>query len=121
MRKFKPGARVRVEIDAVIVRQARKDNPYWYICQFSDGHEETVNLARINWLADEPVLTLDTDGSIQIISNRLSREGWFHLIEKLQGLAAMLDATGDDEGSAACMATCEAIVSDNVSDLKRDC
>lgn len=79
MRKFKPGARVRVEVDAEIVEQAEKSNPYWYIVRFADGREEIVNLARINWLSDEPQVTRDNDGSVQIITNRLTAEGARHL------------------------------------------
>ena len=30
MRKFKPGAKVRVEVDATIVKETTKGNPYWY-------------------------------------------------------------------------------------------
>src|SRR2546423_9510852 len=75
MRKFKPGARVRVEIDATIVKETTKGNPYWYDCLMPDGTVESVNLSRINWLADEPVATMDNDGSVQIISNRLTPAG----------------------------------------------
>ena len=83
MRKFKPGAKVRVEVDATIVKETTKGNPYWYDCLMPDGTVESVSISRIKWLADEPVATMDTDGSIQIISNRLTPAGARLLIDWL--------------------------------------
>jgi hypothetical protein len=55
MRKFRPDAKVRVEVDATIVKGTTKGNPYWYDVMLQDGTVESVNISRINWLADEPV------------------------------------------------------------------
>lgn len=80
MRKFQPGARVRVEVDAQIVEQADRNNPYWYVVRFvGDGHEETVNLARIVGLADVAQVSRDSDGSVMLFTSRLTPEGALHL------------------------------------------
>lgn len=93
MRKFEPGNRVRIELDATILKQSSKGNSYWYDCLMPDGTIVTVNLARIHLLADEPIVDLEADGSLQIVTTRLSRQGWENLIARLQGLSATLDAT----------------------------
>ena len=84
MKTFKPGARIRVKRDATIVGLADKANPYWYVVRFPDGHEETVNIARINYLSDEIRASIDHDASVQIISNRLSARGARELLLWLQ-------------------------------------
>jgi ABC-type ATPase involved in cell division len=83
MRAFKPGARVRVEHDATVIALTTKGNPYWYDVQLPTGEIETVNIARLNLLADEPICNLDADGSVQIVTTRLTPMGVLNLIGKL--------------------------------------
>lgn len=106
MKQFKPGARVRVEQDARIVQLNEKSNPYWYVVEFSDGRRDLVNIARITHLADEVRATIDHDGSIQVISNRLTARGaleleqWLslHRQDFLDQLAAQDESDQDDQG-----------------------
>jgi len=75
MKDFPPGATVRVAHDARIVALEDPSNPFWYRVRYSDGSEAVVNVARITYFADQVKATIDEDGSIQIISNRLTAEG----------------------------------------------
>ncbi len=84
MRKFKAGQAVRVEQNAVIVEQPDRDNPYWYTIEFPSGERLPVNIGRINSVAEECKATIDTDGSVLILSNRLSLSGAKDLIEWLE-------------------------------------
>lgn len=73
MRSFRKGQSVRVERNATIIEQV-EGNPYWYLVEV-EGKQETVNVGRISAIADEARATIDTDGSILVLTNRLSIEG----------------------------------------------
>ncbi len=73
MRKFLPGQAVRVERNATIIEQV-KDNPYWYVVDVN-GTQETINIGRISAVADEARASIDLDGSVLVLTNRLSLEG----------------------------------------------
>ena len=73
MRKFTPGQAVRIERNGTIIEQV-KDNPYWYLVEVN-GEQETVNIGRISAVADEARASIDLDGSVLVLTNRLSLEG----------------------------------------------
>ena len=82
MRKFLPGQSVRIERNARIVGQV-KDNPYWYIVELPDGTQEQVNIGRLSAVADEARATIDLDGSVLVLTNRLSLDGAKSLLDWL--------------------------------------
>lgn len=82
MRKFQPGQAVRVERNARIVEQV-KDNPYWYVVEWPDGTQEQVNIGRLSAVADEARATIDLDGSVLVLTNRLSLDGAKSLLDWL--------------------------------------
>lgn len=82
MRKFLPGQAVRIERNATIIEQMR-DNPYWYVIELPDGTQEQVNIGRISAIADEAKATIDLDGSVLVLTNRLSLSGAKDLLDWL--------------------------------------
>jgi hypothetical protein len=84
MRQLKAGQSVRVEFNAKVIGLVDESNPYWYLVQFPDGHTEEVSLARINAVNDRSRGVIDTDGSLQIFSPRLSALGGLDLLEWLR-------------------------------------
>ncbi len=82
MRKFLPGQSVRIERNARIVNQL-PDNQYWYIVELPDGTQETINIGRISAVADEAKAVIDLDGSVLVLTNRLSLEGAKSLLDWL--------------------------------------
>lgn len=82
MRKFMPGAAARLERNCIVVAQV-KDNPYWYIVALPDGTQETVNIGRLNAVPDEAKAVIDLDGSVLILTPRLSLDGAKSLLDWL--------------------------------------
>lgn len=82
MRKFLPGQNVRIERNATIIEQL-PNNQYWYRVQLPDGSEETINIGRISAVADEARASIDLDGSVLVLTNRLSLEGAKSLLDWL--------------------------------------
>jgi|SRR5579863_7703063 len=82
IRKFVSGQVVRVEHSAVIVGLADKNNPYWYEVAYSDGRpNEVVSIVRLNSVNDHAYAVLDTtDGTIEVLSRRLSPTGALDLL-----------------------------------------
>jgi hypothetical protein len=74
MRKFMPGQAARLERNCTIVQQV-KDNPYWYEVSLPDGTVEVANISRLNAVPDEAKAVIDLDGSVLILTPRLSLEG----------------------------------------------
>ncbi len=84
VRKLVPGQAVRIEVPGHVVKQM-DDNPYWYEISFDDGRPSAlVSLARINAVNDRSRGVIDTDGSLQIFSPRLSALGGLDLLEWLR-------------------------------------
>jgi hypothetical protein len=79
-----PGMRVRVAQDARIVGLVDKSNPYWYVVECPSGEQEAVNMSRLTWFADDIKATMDHDGSVVILSNRLTPKGARELLLWLQ-------------------------------------
>lgn len=73
-RKFLPGQAARIERDCKVVEQM-KDNPYWYVVELPSGELEQVNIGRLNAVPDVCKAVIDLDGSILILTPRLSLEG----------------------------------------------
>ncbi|SRR6266567_2853263 len=98
MRNLRAGQPVRVEVPGHVVKQM-DDNPYWYEISFDDGRpNELVSLARINAVQDRSRGVIDTDGSIQVFTPRLSPEGALDLLQWLRTNEAELQrAAGPDE------------------------
>jgi len=90
MRKFTSGQSVRIERNATIIEQV-KDNPYWYVVQLPTGEQETVNIGRISAVADEAKATIDLDGSVLVLTNRLSLDGAKDLLDWLSCHIATFD------------------------------
>src|SRR5438105_1478897 len=84
MKDFPPGAMVRVAHDARIVALEDPKNPFWYRVEYPDGTRAVVNISRLTWLADQVKAMMDTDGSVHIISNRLTAEGALDLMKWLE-------------------------------------
>lgn len=83
-RELPPGTHIRVEQNARIVSIADPGNPYWYVVEYPSGRQETVSLSRINYLADKARAVVDTDGSMQVFSTRLSPAGAVELYHFLR-------------------------------------
>jgi hypothetical protein len=81
-RKFYPGQAARIERDCKIVEMV-KDNPYWYIVELPDGTQETVNIGRLNAVPDTCKAVIDLDGSVLILTPRLSLDGAKSLMDWL--------------------------------------
>lgn len=91
---LEPGCQVRVEVDATIVHQADKDNPYWYIVRYVDGREEAVSVGRITRIAERPQAVFD-QGSVTILSPHLSPAAAVDLFHWLRCNLPELQATAD--------------------------
>lgn len=84
MKELPAGMAVRVEHNAQIVGLADKDNPYWYEIEYPTGEHDVVNISRLHWYADDVRASVDIDGSIQIISNKLTAQGAINLYHFLR-------------------------------------
>jgi len=96
-----PGMRVRVAQDARIVCLADEQNPYWYVVEYPSGEQETVNVARLTWFTDDIKATMDNDGSVLILSNRLTPKGAQELLLWLQTHAGDFEALTDSDPDPA--------------------
>ena len=67
-----------------------KDNPYWYLVEVN-GERETVNIGRMSAVADDAKATIDLDGSVLVLTNRLSLEGAKSLLDWLSCHLESLD------------------------------
>ena len=109
MKELPAGMAVRVEHNARIVGLADKENQYWYEIQYPDGSQDVVNISRLHWYVDDVRASVDTDGSIQIISNKLSAQGAINLFHFLRTHYADFEAmtslgctnSGNDPGEAS--------------------
>lgn len=81
MRKFMPGQAVRIERNATIISPV-EGNPYWYVVEI-EGKQEVMNIGRISAIADEAKATIDLDGSVLVLTNRLSLDGAKSLLDWL--------------------------------------
>lgn len=80
MKKFEPGAKIRVEFNAEVVGLCDPSNPFWYTVRYPSGELSTVSLARIHAVVDHTRAVMDDDCSIQVFSPRLSAEGALDLL-----------------------------------------
>jgi hypothetical protein len=92
----------------LLVQFDEGSNPYLYVVEYADGRRDLVNVASITCLADEPCATIDQDGSVQVISNRLSLAGalqleqWLaiHKQDFIDRLAAQADSASTQDTEA---------------------
>src|SRR5437868_2309036 len=94
MKEFLPGSTVRGAHDARIVGREVAHNPYWYRVAYPDGHGDVVNISRVHWYADEARATMDHDGSVQVISSKLTPQGAMNLFHWLDAHYAEFEAVG---------------------------
>src|SRR5437588_11792648 len=112
-RKLEPGQAVRIEVNGHVVKQADKDNPFWYEVSFDEPGRpnEIVSLARINAIQDTIRAVMDTDGSMQLFTPRLSASGALELMQWLRTHQAELEAAvhppTDDETEQAELVLCQ--------------
>lgn len=88
--KFLPGQSVRFEVDATIIEQVA-DNEYWYLVELSNGTQERVSVGRLSAIAEVARAASDFDGSLLILSNRLSLTGVKSLLDLLTAHIAAFD------------------------------
>src|SRR5579863_2462555 len=105
MRSFRKGQSVRVERNATIIEQV-EGNPYWYVVEV-EGKQETVNVGRISAVSDEARATIDIDGSLLILSNRLSLTGAKDLIDWLQCHVSGFDDSAYEQARSGAIAESE--------------
>ena len=84
MKELPAGMAVRVEHNAQIIGLADKENPYWYEIEYPTGERDVVNISRLHWYSDDVRASVDTDGSIQIISSKLTAQGAINLFHFLR-------------------------------------
>jgi len=99
MKKFRPGQPVRIERNCTIVEQV-KDNPYWYVIELPDGSRETASIGRLSAMNDEAKAVIDEDGSVLILTPRLSLEGARSLREWLDAHIETFDDSAYEQARA---------------------